>query len=294
MRSRVMPGAPLLLLGLLGCEPSSLDQPTPPPSTEQPAVLHFVQGAFALPKIELLIDKQAYATLDYRQAKGSITLPAGEHELVLRAPGTSSTLFTSGLVLQQGQRLLLLSRWGRDEKGARAVTVQAEALGMSDPAGVKLRLLHASEGAPDFVRRVTAALLDGRGESLPVSAFPVDGTWPAALAEFLASRDLYPTWGNTLGAASSLIGAGLTMGVTGIALAYALPWVPWLGRHIDRREHAASAQVAFRFNSYVALALAERLAGAPGVAWQALLMSVCVPVCNVAAVWPLALWACPT
>jgi phosphinothricin acetyltransferase len=38
--------------------------------------------------------------------------------------------------------------------------------------------------------------------------------------------------------------------------------------------HASGAQTAFRFNSYVALALAERLAGAPGVAWQALLMAV--------------------
>ena len=31
-----------------------------------------------------------------------------------------------------------------------------------------------------------------------------DGVWPAALAEFLASRGLYATWGNTLGAASAL------------------------------------------------------------------------------------------
>jgi hypothetical protein len=31
-----------------------------------------------------------------------------------------------------------------------------------------------------------------------------EGAWPAALAEYLASRELYPTWGNTLGAASSL------------------------------------------------------------------------------------------
>jgi hypothetical protein len=31
-----------------------------------------------------------------------------------------------------------------------------------------------------------------------------DGVWPAALAEFLASRELYATWGNTLGAASAL------------------------------------------------------------------------------------------
>ena len=60
----------------------------------------------------------------------------------------------------------------------------------------------------------------------------------------------------------------------------------WPG--VDRRLHASGAQVAFRFNSYVALALAERLDGAPGLAWMALLMALCVPLCNVAAVWPLA------
>lgn len=148
MRSSVMPGASLVLLGLLGCEPTPLDRPSPPPVTEQSAVLHFVQGAFALPKVELLIDKQPYATLDYRQAKGGISLSAGEHEVQLRAPGGGSTLYTSGLVLQQGQRLLLLSRWGRDAKGAKVVSVQAESLGQSDASSVKLRLLHASEGAP--------------------------------------------------------------------------------------------------------------------------------------------------
>jgi pyruvate-ferredoxin/flavodoxin oxidoreductase len=40
------------------------------------------------------------------------------------------------------------------------------------------------EHAPDFVRRVTAALLEGRGESLPVSAFPVDGTWPVGTSRY--------------------------------------------------------------------------------------------------------------
>lgn len=91
-----------------------------------------------------------------------------------------------------------------------------------------------------------------------------------------------------LGAASSLIAAGLTMGVLGIALAYSLPWLPWLGKHIDRREHAASAQVAFRFNSFIALALAERLAGAEGLLLIAVLIGVCVPLFNVGAVWPMA------
>ncbi|HET9672626.1 MAG TPA: 4Fe-4S dicluster domain-containing protein, partial [Actinomycetota bacterium] len=38
------------------------------------------------------------------------------------------------------------------------------------------------DDAPDFVRRVTAAMLADRGELLPVSAFPPDGTFPTATA----------------------------------------------------------------------------------------------------------------
>ena len=34
-----------------------------------------------------------------------------------------------------------------------------------------------SESAPDFVQRVTAVMLANKGDLLPVSAFPVDGTW---------------------------------------------------------------------------------------------------------------------
>jgi malonate transporter and related proteins len=91
-----------------------------------------------------------------------------------------------------------------------------------------------------------------------------------------------------LAATSSLIGAGVTLGLAGIAMAYSLPHLPWLGRHIDPREHAASAQVAFRFNSFIGLALAERLAGSEGLQLIAVLIGVCVPVFNVAAVWPMA------
>jgi predicted permease len=91
-----------------------------------------------------------------------------------------------------------------------------------------------------------------------------------------------------LGAASSLIAAGLLLGLSGIALAYSLPYLPGLGRHIDRREHAGSAQVAFRFNSFIGLATAERLAGAEGLLMIAVLIGVCVPLFNVAAVWPMA------
>ncbi len=81
-----------------------------------------------------------------------------------------------------------------------------------------------------------------------------------------------------------LAATALTVVVTGIALALALG--RWPG--VDARLHASGAQVAFRFNSYVALALAERLGGAPGVASMALVMSLAVPLCNVGAVWPLA------
>lgn len=88
-------------------------------------------------------------------------------------------------------------------------------------------------------------------------------------------------------AASSLISAGLALGVFSIGLAYTLPYLPWLGRHIDRRQHAASAQVAFRFNSFIGLALAERLAGQQGLLLIAVLIGVCVPLFNMGAVWPM-------
>lgn len=38
--------------------------------------------------------------------------------------------------------------------------------------------------APEFVRRVTAVLMAGKGDLLPVSAFPVDGTWPTATSKW--------------------------------------------------------------------------------------------------------------
>ena len=38
--------------------------------------------------------------------------------------------------------------------------------------------------APDFVTRVTAVMLANQGDRLPVSAFPVDGTWPTATSQW--------------------------------------------------------------------------------------------------------------
>lgn len=89
-------------------------------------------------------------------------------------------------------------------------------------------------------------------------------------------------------ATSAMMSAGLSLGVLAIGLSYSLPYWPWLGRHTDRRLHAASAQVAFRFNSFIALALADKLAGPQGLQLIAVLIGVCVPLFNIGAVWPMA------
>ena len=41
-----------------------------------------------------------------------------------------------------------------------------------------------SEKAPDFVKRVTTPMLANQGDLLPVSAFPVDGTWPVGTTKW--------------------------------------------------------------------------------------------------------------
>jgi pyruvate-ferredoxin/flavodoxin oxidoreductase len=46
------------------------------------------------------------------------------------------------------------------------------------------RLRLVNDDAPEFVRTVTAALLAGAGNDLPVSRLPADGTWPAGTAAY--------------------------------------------------------------------------------------------------------------
>jgi len=41
-----------------------------------------------------------------------------------------------------------------------------------------------SATAPDFVKRVTEVMIAGKGDLLPVSAFPPDGTWPTATSKW--------------------------------------------------------------------------------------------------------------
>jgi len=121
-----------------------------------------------------------------------------------------------------------------------------------------------------------------RGVWEPVETLVYFFLFPVLLFHSIIKRPL------DLAAASNLIGAGWAMGLTGIALAYSIPYWPGLRRFIALRDHAASAQVAFRFNSFIGLALAERLAGVQGLQFLAILIGVCVPLYNVAAVWPMA------
>jgi predicted permease len=102
--------------------------------------------------------------------------------------------------------------------------------------------------------------------------------FPVLLFNSIVRNPLQPT--SMLG----LAGSGMAVVGLGVVLSYALARLPG----VDPRLHASGAQVAFRFNSYVGLALAERVAGVQGVAFIAVIISVCVPLCNVAAVWPLA------
>ncbi len=54
--------------------------------------------------------------------------------------------------------------------------------------------------APDFVQRVTAVMIANHGDRLPVSAFPVDGTWPLGTSQW-EKRNIateIPVWDESL------------------------------------------------------------------------------------------------
>ncbi len=48
----------------------------------------------------------------------------------------------------------------------------------------RTRPLPVPKEAPEFVQRVTAMMIAGKGDLLPVSAFPVDGTWPTGTTKW--------------------------------------------------------------------------------------------------------------
>ncbi len=87
-----------------------------------------------------------------------------------------------------------------------------------------------------------------------------------------------------LGQAVPMLASAMAAMLTGITLGY-------LAGPVLRPtpvQYASGIQCAFRFNSYVALALSQRLGGDAGIAACALIVAFAVPTANVAAVFPLA------
>lgn len=85
-------------------------------------------------------------------------------------------------------------------------------------------------------------------------------------------------------AAVPLIGVGTTAMLGAMLLALlARPLLP-----LTPLSYASQFQCAFRFNSYIGLAIAAKLHGAAGIAAMGLLAGGMVPLANLAAVWMLA------
>jgi predicted permease len=80
------------------------------------------------------------------------------------------------------------------------------------------------------------------------------------------------------------VGAFALGGPTVIAVAFALGWLGLLFSRMGRIDFASGLQTAYRFNSYIGLALASRLGGQSAVANIAILLALGVPLCNVLAV----------
>jgi pyruvate-ferredoxin/flavodoxin oxidoreductase len=57
-------------------------------------------------------------------------------------------------------------------------------------------LLTVSDNAPDFVKEVTAIMMAGHGDAIPVSKMPVDGTYPSGTTRWEKRNisDLVPIW----------------------------------------------------------------------------------------------------
>lgn len=102
--------------------------------------------------------------------------------------------------------------------------------------------------------------------------------FPALLFHALAKADL------NLGAAAPLVGTGLIAMTAGLVLALPVRWL----FPITPVSFASQVQCAFRFNSYIGIAVAGKLHGTAGIAAMGVLGGAMVPFANLAAVWMLA------
>jgi predicted permease len=87
----------------------------------------------------------------------------------------------------------------------------------------------------------------------------------------------------TLASASALVLAGVGALAAGMVLAWASRWL-----RADARRTASGMQCAFRFNSYIILAVAASVGGTQVVSLVGVLIAFGVPLSNAGAVWALA------
>ena len=93
---------------------------------------------------------------------------------------------------KKGQRIVELNFKAIDETLASLLVVPLPAQ-VSSLFDIKSMI---SDCAPDFVKKVTGEIIAGRGDALPVSAMPIDGTFPTGTAAF-EKRNLaleIPVW----------------------------------------------------------------------------------------------------
>jgi len=93
---------------------------------------------------------------------------------------------------KKGQRIVDLNFKAIDETlaGLQQVPLPKQANSSFDIAAL------IADSAPEFIRRVTGEIIAGRGDALPVSAMPVDGTFPTGTAAY-EKRNLaleIPVW----------------------------------------------------------------------------------------------------
>ena len=87
-----------------------------------------------------------------------------------------------------------------------------------------------------------------------------------------------------LGAALPLLATAFAAMLGGMLLGI----VPKLFSRLPPLTYASMFQCAYRFNSYIALAVAGMLYGAPGIATMGLIVGAAVPLANLVSVWMLA------
>ena len=101
--------------------------------------------------------------------------------------------------------------------------------------------------------------------------------FPALLFNSLAKNSI------DFALAGPAMATAVTVVLSGVALGYLGKWV----LKPDERVFASGIQTAFRFNSYIGLAIAGRLYGEPGLAAFSILIGVSLPIANVVSVWAL-------